>query len=102
MGSWYWWMLIGMALVTYIPRAIPLTFLEGKELPPIISGVLQNIPYAILGAMIFPAILLIKEGDILFGLVGTVTAFVIAFAGSNVIIVVIGAIAILSIYSFFF
>ncbi|MEK5531451.1 branched-chain amino acid transporter [Viridibacillus sp. FSL H7-0596] len=102
MGSWYWLMLIGMALVTYIPRAIPLTFLEGKELPPIISGVLQNIPYAILGAMIFPAILLIKEGDILFGLVGTVTAFVIAFAGANVIIVVIGAIAILSIYSFFF
>ncbi|MEK4761841.1 AzlD domain-containing protein [Viridibacillus sp. FSL E2-0187] len=102
MGSWYWWMLIGMALVTYIPRAIPLTFLEGKELPPIISGVLQNIPYAILGAMIFPAILLIKEGDILFGLVGTVTAFAIAFAGANVIIVVIGAIAILSIYSLFF
>lgn len=102
MGSWYWWMLIGMALVTYIPRAIPLTFLEGKELPPIISGVLQNIPYAILGAMIFPAILLIKEGDIVFGLVGTVTAFAIAFAGANVIIVVISAIAILSIYSLFF
>jgi branched-subunit amino acid transport protein len=102
MGSWYWWMLIGMALVTYIPRAIPLTFLEGKELPPIISGVLQNIPYAILGAMIFPAILLIKEGDILFGLIGTVTAFAIALAGANVIIVVIGSIAILSIYSLFF
>lgn len=102
MGSWYWWMLIGMAVVTYIPRAIPLTFLEGKELPPIISGILQNIPYAILGAMIFPAILLIKEGDILFGLVGTVTAFAIAFAGANVIIVVIGAIAILSIYSLIF
>ncbi|MGE7917533.1 AzlD domain-containing protein [Viridibacillus sp. NPDC093762] len=102
MGSWYWWMLIGMALVTYIPRAIPLTFLEGKELPPIISGILQNIPYAILGAMIFPAILLIKEGDILFGLVGTVTAFTIAFATANVIIVVIGAIAILSIYNLFF
>ncbi|MGF9976279.1 AzlD domain-containing protein [Viridibacillus arvi] len=102
MGSWYFWMLIGMALVTYIPRAIPLTFLEGKELPPIISGVLQNIPYAILGAMIFPAILLIKEGDILFGLVGTVTAFAIALAGANVIIVVIGSIAILSIYSLFF
>lgn len=75
---------------------------RGKRITPIISGVLQNIPYAILGAMIFPAILLIKEGDILFGLVGTVTAFVIAFAGANVIIVVIGAIAILSIYSFFF
>ncbi|MBK3494871.1 AzlD domain-containing protein [Viridibacillus sp. YIM B01967] len=102
MGSWYWWMIIGMAIVTYIPRAIPLTFLEGKELPPIISGILQNIPYAILGAMIFPAILMIKEGDILFGLIGAVAAFAIAFAGANVILVVLGAIAVLSIYSLFF
>ena len=27
MGPTYWWMLFGMALVTYIPRMIPLTFL---------------------------------------------------------------------------
>ncbi|MGB2993688.1 MAG: AzlD domain-containing protein, partial [Paenisporosarcina sp.] len=34
MEKWYWWMILGMAIVTYIPRAFPLTFLEGRELPP--------------------------------------------------------------------
>ncbi|WP_075617283.1 AzlD domain-containing protein [Paenisporosarcina indica] len=101
MESWYWWMLLGMALVTYIPRAFPLTFLEGRELPPVVSGVLRNIPYAVLGALIFPAILFVQEGNLLFGLIGTIAAFAIAFAGANVIIVVMGTIAVLAVYSLF-
>ena len=54
MGPTYWWMLFGMALVTYLPRMIPLTILDGKELPPIVSAVLRNIPYAVLGALDLP------------------------------------------------
>ena len=99
MGTWYWWMILGMAIVTYIPRAFPLTFLEGRELPPIVSGVLRNIPFAVLGALIFPAILFVQEGNILFGVIGAVAAFVIAFAGANVIVVVMGSIAVLAVYS---
>lgn len=99
MGQVYWWMLIGMALVTYIPRMIPLTFLEGKELPPIISGVLRNIPYAVLGALIFPAILFVQEGNLLFGIVGTAVAFLIAFLGGSVMSVVLGTIGVLAIFS---
>lgn len=99
MEAWYWWMLLGMGIVTYLPRAIPLTFLEGKELPPIVSGVLRNIPFAVLGALIFPAILYIQEGDILFGLIGALAAFAIAFLRGNVMIVVLGSIAVLAIYS---
>lgn len=100
MGPIYWWMLFGMALVTYIPRMIPLTFLNGKELPPIVSGVLRNIPYAVLGALIFPAILFVQEGNILFGIIGTFTAFLIAFIG-GVMSVVIGTIGVLALYSLF-
>ena len=99
MGNWYWWMLLGMAIVTYIPRAFPLTFLEGRELPQIVRGILHNIPFAVLGALIFPAILFVQEGNLLFGLIGAVTAFAIAFAGANVIVVVMGSIAVLAIYS---
>lgn len=99
MENWYWWMLLGMAIVTYIPRAFPLTFLEGRELPPMVSGVLRNIPFAVLGALIFPAILFVQEGNILFGLIGAIAAFAIAFAGANVIVVVMGSIAVLAIYS---
>ncbi|MCM3711168.1 AzlD domain-containing protein [Sporosarcina luteola] len=101
MGPTYWWMLFGMALVTYIPRMVPLTFLDGKELPPIVSGVLSNIPYAVLGALIFPAIIFVQEGNILFGIIGAATAFLIAFLGGGVMPVVLGTIGVLAIYSFF-
>ncbi|AOV08477.1 AzlD domain-containing protein [Sporosarcina ureilytica] len=101
MGAIYWWMLLGMALATYIPRMIPLTFLEGKELPPIVSGVLRNIPYAVLGALIFPAILFVQEGNLVFGIIGMVVAFLIAFLGGSVMSVVLGTIGVLAIYSLF-
>ncbi|MFC4712680.1 AzlD domain-containing protein [Planococcus dechangensis] len=97
MGAWFWWMIIGMALVTYIPRAIPLTFLEGRELPEPVQNVLRNIPYAVLGALIFPAVLFVQD-NIWFGIIGAISAFAIAFTGANVILVVLGTIAILSVY----
>lgn len=95
------WMIIGMAVVTYIPRMLPFIVFKGKELPPFLQGVLKNVPFAVLGALIFPNILLIQEGNLLFGLVGTAAAFLLAFLGANVIVVVIGAISILSLYSVF-
>ncbi|MCA1059574.1 AzlD domain-containing protein [Rossellomorea aquimaris] len=95
------WMIIGMAIVTYIPRMLPFLVFKGKELPPFLQGVLRNVPFAVLGALIFPSILLIQEGNLLFGVVGTVAAFGIAFFGANVILVVIGAISVLSLYSVF-
>ena len=100
MGSWFWWMIIGMAVVTYIPRAIPLTFLEGRELPAPVQNVLRNIPYAVLGALIFPAVLFIQE-NIWFGVIGVAAAFGIAFTGANVIFVVLGSIAVLAVFSLF-
>lgn len=101
MGAVYWWMLLGMALATYIPRMIPLTLLDGKKLPPLVSGILSNIPYAVLGALIFPAILYVQEGHLLFGILGTIAAFTIAFLGGGVMPVVLGTIAVLAVYSFF-
>ena len=101
MGPTYWWMLFGMALVTYIPRMIPLTFLDGKKLPTIVSAVLSNIPYAVLGALIFPAILFVQEGNILFGIVGAGVAFLIAIIGGGVMSVVLGTIGVLAVYSLF-
>jgi len=94
------WMILGMGLVTYIPRMIPFVLFKGKELPPFIQGVLKNVPFATLGALIFPAILLIQKNDIWYGVLGAAAAFIAAFLGANVIIVVLGSIAVLSIYSY--
>ncbi|TDL35371.1 AzlD domain-containing protein [Jeotgalibacillus sp. S-D1] len=91
-------LIIGMAIVTYIPRMLPLTLLEGIELPVFFQSVLRNIPYAVLGALIFPGILLIRQGDLWFGVAGTAAAFAIAWTGANVMIVVMGSIVVLSFY----
>ncbi|WHY68308.1 AzlD domain-containing protein [Neobacillus sp. SuZ13] len=94
------WMILGMGLVTYIPRMMPFVLFKGKELPPFIQGVLKNVPYATLGALIFPAIIFIQKDDIWYGVLGAAAAFIAAFLGANVILVVLGSIAVLSIYSY--
>ncbi|WP_432354652.1 AzlD domain-containing protein [Sporosarcina sp. A2] len=101
MGPTYWWMLFGMALVTYIPRMIPLTILDGKKLPPLVTGVLSNIPFAVLGALIFPAVFYVQEGNVLFGIIGAATAFLIAILGLGLMPVVLGTIGVLAVYSLF-
>jgi branched-subunit amino acid transport protein len=94
------WMILGMGLVTYIPRMMPFVLFKGKELPPFIQGVLKNVPYATLGALIFPAIIFIQKDDIWYGVLGAAAAFIAAYLGANVIVVVLGSIAVLALYSF--
>ncbi|MGM0838690.1 MAG: AzlD domain-containing protein [Bacillota bacterium] len=91
-------MIVGMAVVTYLPRLIPFVMFQGKELPPFVQAVLKNVPYATLGALIVPGIFLINE-DIMYGVIGGTVALVVAYLGANVILVVISAIAVLSVYS---
>ncbi|WP_066054549.1 AzlD domain-containing protein [Robertmurraya korlensis] len=95
------WMIVGMGLVTYIPRMLPFVLFQGKELPSFLQGILKNVPYATLGALIFPGILYIQE-DLWYGILGAAAAFIAAFLGANVIVVVIGSITVLTVYSYFF
>jgi len=57
MAADYFMLVLGMGVVTYIPRLIPILFLSQRELPPWIVEWLDYIPAAILSALIFPAIL---------------------------------------------
>jgi branched-subunit amino acid transport protein len=95
------WMIIGMGIVTYIPRMLPFVALSGLKLPAFFQGVLKNVPYATLGALIIPGIFTINE-DIWFGIIGAGVAFAVAYLGVNVILVVLSAILALSVYSYFF
>lgn len=52
----------GMALVTYIPRWLPLFFLSQQRLPQWFVEWLDLIPVAILSALIFPD-LFVRGGD---------------------------------------
>jgi branched-subunit amino acid transport protein len=59
--------ILGMALVTYIPRLLPIWVLSSKSLPPLVVKWLRYVPVAVLAAMLFPS-LLAQEGHIDVGL----------------------------------
>lgn len=96
------WMIAGMAAATYIPRMLPFILFQGKALSPFWQGVLNNVPYAMLGALIFPAILFLGNGNAVFGLVGLAAAGLLSYAGANVMVVVIASIGAVSLYSWIF
>jgi branched-subunit amino acid transport protein len=94
------WLILGMGLATYLPRMLPLVWLRTDGLHPKLQGMLKNVPYAILGALIFPGVLTIKEDNLLFGAAGAAVAFLTAWAGLNVILVVVCSILALVLGSF--
>jgi branched-subunit amino acid transport protein len=53
----YLWLLLGMGLVTFIPRWLPLLFLSRKSLPQWLLDWLDLIPAAILSALLLPALI---------------------------------------------
>ncbi len=57
------WTIVGMAVVTYLPRLLPTLFLSGRTLRPIISSWLRLVPPAVLAAMLVPS-LLVREDSI--------------------------------------
>ncbi|OEH92419.1 AzlD domain-containing protein [Bacillus solimangrovi] len=94
--------ILGMAIVTYIPRALPFLAFDVNNLNPFVKGVLQNVPYAALGALIVPGVFFIQPNDIWFGIIGVIAAFLSALLGANVIVVVVSSIGVLTIYSYLF
>ncbi|MBD3308756.1 AzlD domain-containing protein [candidate division KSB3 bacterium] len=49
--------LLGMVVVTYLPRVLPVWWLSSKSLPPLVVAWLRYVPVAVLAAMLFPALL---------------------------------------------
>ncbi len=49
--------ILGMALVTYLPRFLPAWFLRGRSLPPFFAAWLRYIPAAVLAALLVPSLL---------------------------------------------
>src|SRR5699024_273631 len=84
--------IIGMALVTMIPRFLPAFIINKFIFKKWFSYWLQLFSYCALGPLIFPAILEVKEGASHVGLIGGIVAIVLAYFGLNVVLVVIGAI----------
>lgn len=55
------WTIVGMAVVTFLPRLLPTLFLSGRTLRPLIASWLRLVPPAVLAAMLVPSLLVREE-----------------------------------------
>lgn len=59
--------MLGMLVVTYLPRVLPLWLFSSRSLPRLVVAWLRYVPVAVLAAMLLPSLLLV-EGRIDLGL----------------------------------
>ncbi len=84
--------ILGMGAVTYLPRLLPALFLDRIQFPIWFRKWLQSIPYAALGALIFPGVLLVDKDQPLLGLAGGLVAFLLSLIKLHITLVMAGTI----------
>ncbi len=82
-----------MALVTYIPRVLPVTVFRKKIRSPFWRSFLDYTPYAVLGALTFPEIFA-STGHYISAAAGTITAIALGYFRRSLVIVAVAAIAV--------
>ena len=85
--------LLVMAGVTYLIRALPFVLVNKKIENRFLNSFLYYIPYTVLAAMTFPAILTATAGGILSGVVGLVVALIVAYKEKSLLTVALFACA---------
>ena len=97
--------ILGCALVTFIPRIIPALFIDKLNFPPKVEKFLNLIPYTALAALICPGVLTVDSQLWYIGLIGAIVAAGLAWKkvplGAIVILTVVILIAVYSIVPFF-
>lgn len=84
--------ILGMAIVTYIPRLLPFHIFSKMNLSKRTMLFLKCIPYSALGALIIPDVFKSIEGNFIASITGTITAIILTYIFKNMILTVIGSI----------
>ena len=82
-------LLIVMALSTYLVRALPFTIFQGKIKNKRVQAFFDYIPYSVLSAMTFPAILY-STGSVISAAAGFLVALILSWRGRSLLTVAIG------------
>ena len=97
--------ILGCAVVTFIPRLIPALFIDKLNFSPKVEKFLNLIPYTALAALICPGVLTVDSQLWYIGLIGAVVAAGLAWKkvplGAIVILTVVVLISVYSIVPFF-
>lgn len=85
-------LILGMTLVTYIPRAIPAVLLEKLSFGGRMEKFLRLIPYTAMAALIFPGVFTVDANPVI-GIAGGAVAALLAWRKQPVMTCVLVAIA---------
>ncbi len=86
--------ILGMFVVTYIPRHLPFMISERFTFPSRVKTFLTYVPIAALGALILPDGFQAVEGEPIASALGVVGAVILSYTQKNIFITVTGSIAI--------
>lgn len=78
-----------MALVSYLPRVLPLAVFRRKIQNPFVRSFLLYMPYGILAAMVFPAVLFSTSG-LASAIAGAAVSLVLAWNRRGLLTVAVG------------
>lgn len=87
-------LILGMTLVTYIPRAIPAVLVDKMNFNAKTEKFLKLIPYTAMSALIFPGVFTVDTEKPAIGIVGGLMAGILAWRKCPVMVCVLAAIAV--------
>ncbi|PXW93056.1 branched-subunit amino acid transport protein AzlD [Streptohalobacillus salinus] len=82
-------LLVSLFLVTVIPRILPAFLMDRMIIPKRLTWFLEGIPYAILGALIFPGILTVVQDRPWIGVGAGLVATVLSLVRVPLVLVVL-------------
>lgn len=86
-------LILGMAVVTYIPRAIPAVLVDKMNFGEKTEKFLKLIPYTAMSALIFPGVFTVDSVNPAIGVIGGAVAGILAWRKCPVMVCVLAAIA---------
>ena len=87
-------LILGMAAVTYIPRAIPAVLIDKMKFGPKFEKFLKLIPYTAMSALIVPGVFTVDSERAYIGIAGGIAAGFLAWKKAPLIVCVLAAIAV--------
>ena len=84
--------ILGMTVVTYVPRLLPLVLRQRAQTPPWVTRTLQLLPFTAIGALLIPDGLKAVSGDVLLSVIGLAVAALATWLTRQPFIAVVGAV----------
>lgn len=88
-------LILGMAAATATPRVLPLLMPDRIRLPEWVERWMASVPYAALGALIFPGVLSAGRGDGTAPLIAAGAAALVALLRQHVVFSIAAAVAVM-------